>query len=365
MTLSAVLLARNEAPRIGRAIKSIRRHVQEIVVLDTGSDDDTIDVAKRCGADVVVSEPWRTIDLGDGFRCLGDFAAARNRALSLASGDWLLVVDADHVFVPPTFMAIRKVMERDNICAAALLYHIATSQKAKPIDVVTGKKRLGQPHQSPALFRAHPTDRDYYNGIIHEVPTAWEERRLAEGMRHGILRDSRVADYGHEASLRAALGKDERNRRLLERAIQETPDDPVPYTYLAAMCLSVGDEDRCANLCADVYEKIGKDTRLAGSHLLRLCATMGLLWFRKGLPELAWQAARIWEKHDGRAHPDIDLVKGLACELMGKIDEAKVFYRAATTRSADSVGSQVILNNVAAERLAALAEQASPLVMAG
>ena len=357
MTLSAVLLARNEAPRIGRAIKSVRQHVQEVVVLDTGSDDDTIDVARKAGADVIISEPWRTVDLGDGFRALGNFADARNRVMGAASGDWLLVVDADHVFVPPTFLAIRKLMERDNICCAALLYHIATSQKAKPMDVVTGKKRLGQPHQSPAVFRVHPTDRDYYYGIIHEVPTPWEERRIAEGMKHGVLRDSRIADYGHEASLRASLGKDERNRRLLEVAIKQTPDDPVPYTYLAAMCLSAGDEERCADLCADVYEKIGKDRRLAGSHLLRLCATMGLLWFRKGVPELAWQAARIWEQQDGRAHPDIDLVKGLACELMGKVDEAKVFYRASTTRSADSVGSQHILNNIAAERLAVLGKQ--------
>ena len=364
MILSACLLARNEAPRIGRAIKSIRQHVQEVVVLDTGSDDDTMEVARGAGADVIISEPERTVDLGDGFRSLGDFAAARNRVMGAASGDFLLVVDADHIFVPPTFLAIREAMKRDHICAAALLYHIATSQKAKPLDVVTGKKRIGQPHQSPALLRAHKTDREYYYGIIHEVPTAWEERRIAEGMKHGVLRDSRIADYGHEPGIRAAIGKDERNRRLLELAIKRTPDDPVPYTYLAAMYLATGDEDRCENLCADVYPKIGKDTRLAGSHLLRLCATMGLLWFRRGVPDLAWQSARIWEQHDGRAHPDVDLVKGLACELWGKTEEAKVFYRASTTRSADAVGSQHILNNIAGERLAVLGA-GKPLVMAG
>lgn len=364
MNLSACLIVRNEQPRLPRCLKSIRPFVDEIVVLDTGSDDDTIDVARRHGADVVIGEPWRTVDLGDGFRCLGDFAAARNRVLGAAQGDVLLVVDADHVFCPPTFIAIRDAMAHDDIQAAALRYHIAPSQRAKPADVVTGKKRLGQAANAVAVLRAHATDRDYYTGIIHEVTTPWIERRVAEGSRQVVLADSRIADYSHEPGIRAELGKDERNRRLLELAIKNDPDDPVPYSYLAGMYFSVGNFDRCAGLIADVYDKVGKDPRLAGSHMLRLCVTMGLLWFNNGSPELTWQAAMLWEKNDPRQHPDIDTVKGLACEMMGRPDDAMAFYRAAKSRSTDSVGSQHIIGDVAGDRLRALTAL-RPMVLAG
>lgn len=362
--LSAVLIVRNESPRLPRCLKSIRHHVDEVVILDTGSTDDTIDVARKCGADVVVSEPDRTVDLGDGFRTLGDFAAARNRALGLASGTHLLVVDADHVYCPPTFLAIRQVMQDDSVHAASLRYHIAPSQRVRPADVVTGAKRMGQPFNSVALLRAHATDREYYYGTIHEVTTPWIERRTLDGTRQVVLRDSRIADYGHESGTRRDLGKDERNRRLLERAIALNPDDPAPYTYLAATYLQLQDFDRTADLIADVYDKVGKDPRLSGSHLLRLCVTMGLLGFNVGRPDMTWRAAQMWDENDPRLHPDILIVKGLACEQMGKVDEAVGFYRVALRTSCDSVGSQHIIGSTAQERLDALQANQRTLIQA-
>jgi glycosyltransferase involved in cell wall biosynthesis len=363
--LSATILARNESPRIARAIKAIRQHVDEVIVLDTGSDDDTMEVARRAGADVIISEPERCVDLGDGFRCLGDFAAARNRAMQAASGDWILIVDADHVVCPPTFVAIKKCMRDDTVHAAGLRYHIAKSPTARPADVVTGAKRLAQPIQMVTLVRRTPHDTDYYSDIIHETVRHWIERRAAEGTRHVLLPDTRVADYSHDPDTRKSAQKDERNRRLLERAIRLDPENPIPHTYLAGMYLDLAKTyadpaeqrvciDRCADVISDIWDRVGADKRLTGSHLLRLCGTTGLLGYAMGQPELTWRAAMLWEDNDHRSHPDIDLIKGLACEQWGKLDAARAFYEASTTRSADSVGSQHILGSVAADRLAAL-----------
>jgi hypothetical protein len=354
MKLSACLIVRNEVARITRCLRSIRQHCDEVVVVDTGSTDATMELARHEGADVVASEPHRTVDIGDGYQCLGDFAAARNRSIELAGGTHVLIVDADHIYQPPTFVAIRKAMADDTIHAAALRYHIARKPSAKPLEVVTGKRRLGQPFNAVSLFRIG-ADRDVYRGIIHEVATAWLARREAEGTRQVILADSRVADYGHEPEGRAALGKDERNRRMLERAIAIDPSDPVPYTYLAGTHIQNDDMDAAADCISDVYAKIGTDDRLRGSHLLRLCASMGIVGFRAGDARMAWHAAMLWEEIDGRPHPDIDTIKGLACELAGKADEARVFYEFAMKRSADSVGCQHIVSDTAAERLKALA----------
>lgn len=82
-TLSVVLIVKNEEKKLKRCLDSVRSVANEIVVVDTGSEDKTIDIAKHCGAKVF-SYKWQN-----------DFSKARNFALSKAAGDWILSLDAD------------------------------------------------------------------------------------------------------------------------------------------------------------------------------------------------------------------------------------------------------------------------------
>jgi glycosyltransferase involved in cell wall biosynthesis len=79
------MIARDEERSIQQALLSARPFVQEIVVVDTGSSDKTIQLAKRSGANVI------------SFEWCDDFAAARNAALQACTGDWVLSLDADEV----------------------------------------------------------------------------------------------------------------------------------------------------------------------------------------------------------------------------------------------------------------------------
>jgi len=81
--LALVMIARNEARCIARCLDSARPHVDAMIVLDTGSTDDTVAIAEACGATV------------HHFIWCDDFAAARNAALGYSDADWNLVVDAD------------------------------------------------------------------------------------------------------------------------------------------------------------------------------------------------------------------------------------------------------------------------------
>ena len=81
--IAATLIARNEARCIARCLSSIAPWVDRMVVLDTGSTDDTVAIAQAAGAEVH-HLPWPD-----------DFAAARNHVLDLADADWNLVLDAD------------------------------------------------------------------------------------------------------------------------------------------------------------------------------------------------------------------------------------------------------------------------------
>lgn len=81
--LALVMIARDEAGSLARALESARPHVDRLVVLDTGSVDATREIAKACGADV------------HGFTWCEDFAAARNAALAHSDAAWNLILDAD------------------------------------------------------------------------------------------------------------------------------------------------------------------------------------------------------------------------------------------------------------------------------
>jgi glycosyltransferase involved in cell wall biosynthesis len=81
--LALVMIARNEARCIARCLDSVRSHVDAMIVLDTGSTDDTVAIARACGATV------------HHFSWCDDFSAARNAALEYSDADWNLILDAD------------------------------------------------------------------------------------------------------------------------------------------------------------------------------------------------------------------------------------------------------------------------------
>jgi glycosyltransferase involved in cell wall biosynthesis len=84
-TISAVITTLNEEDNIGNAIRSVRTWVDEIIVMDMYSDDDTVRIAESLGAKVFQ------------FPRVINFDAARVAAVEKASGDWILLLDADEV----------------------------------------------------------------------------------------------------------------------------------------------------------------------------------------------------------------------------------------------------------------------------
>ncbi len=80
--LSVIVITKNEAARIERCLRSVD-FADEIVVLDSGSSDDTVEIARRCGARVAISDDWP------------GFGVQKNRVLDMACGPWILSIDAD------------------------------------------------------------------------------------------------------------------------------------------------------------------------------------------------------------------------------------------------------------------------------
>jgi len=94
--LSAIVITRNEAANIGECLDGVA-FCDERIVVDSGSDDGTVDIAKGKGARVEV-HPWP------------GFGPQKNYALSLATGTWVLSIDADERVTPQLAAAIRQAV---------------------------------------------------------------------------------------------------------------------------------------------------------------------------------------------------------------------------------------------------------------
>ena len=97
MTLSVVVITRNEAANLRACLESVS-FADEIVVLDSGSTDDTTAIARDCGARVSETADWP------------GFGPQKNRALALATGDWVLSLDADERVTPQLAAQIQAAM---------------------------------------------------------------------------------------------------------------------------------------------------------------------------------------------------------------------------------------------------------------
>jgi len=188
--IALVLIARDEARAIERCLTSVRPWVDEMIVLDTGSVDDTPAIAARCGARVTH------------FAWIDDFAAARNAALDLTDADWCLVLDAD------------EWIEDGGESLAAV--RDAEPEFVGQLNVVSLiEDGRGRVDRAPSwLSRLLPRG-VRYEGRVHEQPaTALPRRRLALTIGHDGYQPAQMA------------GKRGRNRHLLQVALAARPDDP-------------------------------------------------------------------------------------------------------------------------------------------
>jgi len=95
-TISLCMIVKNESENLDRCLQSVYKYMNEIIIVDTGSTDNTIDIAKRYNAKVST------------FNWVEDFSKARNYSLSLATSDWILVLDADECLAEQDIITIKE-----------------------------------------------------------------------------------------------------------------------------------------------------------------------------------------------------------------------------------------------------------------
>lgn len=204
--ISLCMIARDEEKMLGECLKLAKGSFDEFVLVDTGSKDRTVEIAESFGANVV-HQPWDD-----------DFSRPRNAALRAATGDWILVLDADEFLHEGGCERIRELVEEPR----ALGFHMRFTNNygnGKTIGVMMVR-----------LFRNLPGIE--YQNVIHEQVTPSLQRLGGEMGLAFMAADVEVEHHGYADEVMSDRRKNERNERLFIKQIEMTPEDVyVHYKY--------------------------------------------------------------------------------------------------------------------------------------
>ena len=217
--LSLSMIVRDEAERLERCLASVRGFVDEMVVVDTGSQDGTVALARSLGA-TVQEIPWP-----------GDFAPARNTALQWLKGDWVLVLDGDEQLLPEAMAPLRALMAQPDVLLINLL-RLEQGARQSPYSSVS------------RLFRRHPAirwSRPYHSSVDESVEALQQREphwRVADCAVPALVHD------GYRPELLAQGQKAQRLRQAMEQELAQRPNDPYACAKLGSLEVSEGHRAR-------------------------------------------------------------------------------------------------------------------------
>jgi tetratricopeptide (TPR) repeat protein len=262
--LSLAMIVRNEADRLGACLASVRGLVDEMVVLDTGSTDATLEVATGFGAHT------------DRIAWTDDFAAARNESLRRCTGDWILVLDADERLDPRGTGAIREALQRGHAKGFLLTVrnylpsgaYLGIHGGAKPNPGgFPGTERLAYMTEFPALRLVRRHERLRYSGRIHELldpsfeALGWRAEPLGAVIHH----------FGKAEPTREQAKQDTYFRIASAEAAERPSDARAQYNLLQEAAM-VEAWEACAEAAlafVRLESKVPLKVRLDGARALR------------------------------------------------------------------------------------------------
>ncbi|MBJ7470440.1 MAG: glycosyltransferase [Solirubrobacteraceae bacterium] len=234
LTLSLCMIVRDEEEMLPRCLEAIKDGVDEMVIVDTGSRDRTVEIAESYGAKVL-HHTWT-----------GNFGEARNIGMDAATGDWLIVIDADEVFVGDDAKRLHEL--KGHTWREA--FFIEEINHTGDLDDGTAAK-----HNALRMIRNKPEHR--YIGTVHEQLAHHLPGYLPERLEHT---DIRMEHFGYLGSVREEKGKTDRNMQLLLDQLEEEPESAfVQFNVASEYSGVVGAEEKAMEHFERAWELIVDD----------------------------------------------------------------------------------------------------------
>lgn len=197
--ITVSMMVKNEEELLPQALESIKDFADEIVVVDTGSEDRTVEIAESFGAKVY-HHPWEN-----------NFAKHRNQTIDYATGEWIFILDADEQLDKEGVTLLKQAAEREDLNIIAI-----------PVISVIEAADKGSAHNSIRMFRSNLGIR--YEGSVHnEIVYSGEVSFIPAKLYH----------YGYDLSREKMIAKFHRTTELLFSEMEKDPSNPKWPHYLA------------------------------------------------------------------------------------------------------------------------------------
>src|ERR1700722_8584576 len=224
--LSLCMIVRDSSRTIEACLQSIRPWVDEMIVVDTGSVDNTREIVRGLGAKVF-EFPW-----------CDSFAAARNVSLGHATGEWLFWMDSDDTIDEANGNKLQQLVRRSE--AAPMGYVLQVRCPAAPVSTAEGMA-TETVVDHVKVFRNHPAIR--FTGRIHEqiLPSI---RKLNGDVQ---WTDICVVHSGSDVSPEGQTRKLARDLRLLQLELADDPDSTFALFNLGMTLVHSGRAEEALN----------------------------------------------------------------------------------------------------------------------
>jgi len=291
-TLSLCMIVKNEAENLPQCLEPIKDVFDQIVIVDTGSCDNTVEIAKSYGAEVHYFE-WRD-----------DFSAARNESLKYATGDYIFFLDGDDRIEHVEALKLKKLITPENACLRAkrkdvAFYCLLFCYEANGQDTETFQLRL-----FPNLPGVE------FEGLVHEQ-VAYSLQRLR--IRSQVC-DVKITHIGYRDT-DALMQKIHRNIPLLEQQIKKTPERVNVRLHLVTHYNALGEIDKSIAELEHLIKQTEEEDGYREAFLV-CCVMLGNNYRKINKPDAAIEMYR----RALEVEPDYGLAHFLLGELYYKLD---------------------------------------------
>ena len=250
--ISACVITKDEENTIQRWLDGMKRLADEIIVVDTGSTDRTVEIVRENGI-----EPYH-------FFWTDDFAEAKNYAIDRATGDWIVFLDADEYFAVSDLPKVREALE---LCGKRAQHVVAIQSPLLNIDADNDGRILSQAVMV-RIFRRLPEIR--YEGWIHETIEFSKTGGALANLNEAVIYHTGYS----ESIIRSKL---KRNLVMLQQYEAEHGEEPDNDIFFADCYWGLGDKEMALRYSLKASFNPNRRNRLGGEESRLLIASLNQL----------------------------------------------------------------------------------------